>query len=59
MAPVVISCIQKYCLFIVIKTGLVMAEPRESCLCGSAALSTRGVAVGTSSLFFLLGASRC
>lgn len=40
MAPVVISGIQKCCLFIVIRTGLVMAEPRESHVCGSAAWST-------------------
>lgn len=59
MAPVVISGIQKCCLFVVIRTDLMMAEPRESCACGSAAWSIQGEATGMSGLLFLLGASRC
>lgn len=59
MASVVVSCIQKHRLFIVIRTGLVMAEPKESHQCGSAAWSIQDEAMGMSSLVFLLGVSRC
>lgn len=51
MAPAVICCTQKCCLFVAIRTRLAMAEPRESCLCGSAAWSTQGEAMGMSSFF--------
>lgn len=39
-------------------TGL-LAEPRESHVCGIPAWSTQGECVGVTGLFFLLGASRC